>query len=589
MTIYNKQLSIKKLTLLIFSLMYIILFLITSLNLFSYSKYEFNKTEKLIKNTNIGLSNQIEQKIGNIIDVSKYPLIIPDINHLNTILSSNNSYSIDDYNYLLYLCDMMLIQNKTINGAYIYNLAGNGVYTSRNNKNNLLKNPSYEDWFIESIDSTNQIQILPYIDADNIFKSTNLEDYHLLAITRKIVDLQTQKTTGLLLLTFSSDELLSLINEEILFNNQAVYLYDSDGNLITSTNDEVSSNYYDYVKKITSLPQLEYINDKENNLICYNSILQSNWILANVIQKKEVYNLNNLYLIFFISNLIFCLILFIVIYTFFLNRIFNPIESLIENMSSKIENNLNYDFSYDRNDEIGILIKSYNDMKNRISNLITINYKNQIEQKELELKQLQNQINPHFIYNTLESIHMMAEINDDFETSTMAEYFGAIIRYSMNRRVNTVKLKEEITIIDHYIYLQRIRFNTLFTITNLVNSDVLECEIIKMIIQPLIENSIYHGLSECDGNGKIIIQALNIDNNLVITVSDNGIGMDDEKLKDLNDYINDKNELFNGIALRNINKRLKLNYGEQYGLEVTSILGKGTSMILTLPYIVKHS
>ena len=164
-------------------------------------------------------------------------------------------------------------------------------------------------------------------------------------------------------------------------------------------------------------------------------------------------------------------------------------------MSSRVEKNLSYNFKYNKNDEIGILVNSYNDMKSRINNLININYKNKIEQKELELKQLQNQINPHFIYNTLESIHMMAEINDDPETSTMAEYFGSIIRYSMNRRVNTVKLKEEIGIIDNYIYLQRIRFDTLFTIENLVNDDVLECEIIKMIIQPLIENSIYHGLS----------------------------------------------------------------------------------------------
>ncbi|MDU5173854.1 histidine kinase, partial [Clostridium sp.] len=287
-----------------------------------------------------------------------------------------------------------------------------------------------------------------------------------------------------------------------------------------------------------------------------------------------------------LSNLIFCLILFIVIYLFFLNRIFNPIKSLIENMGSKVETNLNYNFAYNKNDEIGILINSYNDMKTRINTLITINYKNQIEQKELELKQLQNQINPHFIYNTLESIHMMAEINDDPETSTMAEYFGTIIRYSMNRRINTVKLKDEIEIINNYIYLQRIRFDSLFTIENLVTDDVLNCEIIKMIIQPLIENSIYHGLSECDGNGKIIIQALKSNDNLIITVSDNGIGIDDKTLESLNDYINDKNELFNGIALRNINKRLKLNYGEEYGLEITSILGKGTSMILTIPYII---
>ncbi len=144
---------------------------------------------------------------------------------------------------------------------------------------------------------------------------------------------------------------------------------------------------------------------------------------------------------------------------------------------------------------------------------------------------------------------MMAEINDDYETSTMAEYFGAIIRYSMNRKINTVKLRDEM---------------------------------------PLIENSINHGLSECSENGKIIIQSFVIDGNLVLTISDNGIGMDEKTLKSLNDYINGKNEDFRGIALRNINKRLKLNYGNEYGLEAFSILGKGTSMSLTLPYIVNE-
>ena len=108
-----------------------------------------------------------------------------------------------------------------------------------------------------------------------------------------------------------------------------------------------------------------------------------------------------------------------------------------------------------------------------------------------------------------------------------------------------------------------------------------------MIIQPLIENSIYHGLSDCSSNGKIIIQGQKIGNELLLTISDNGIGIEPNTLKDLNDYINDKNNNFRGIALRNINRRLKLNYGEQYGLEIFSVLGRGTSMVLTLPYIVK--
>ena len=157
----------------------------------------------------------------------------------------------------------------------------------------------------------------------------------------------------------------------------------------------------------------------------------------------------------------------------------------------------------------------------------------------------------------------------------------------MNRKINTVKLKQEMEIIDNYIYLQKIRFDQLFTIENIIPGELLNCEIIKMIIQPLIENAIYHGLSECDSNGKIIIQGHHIDDNLLITISDNGAGIDDEKLKDLNDYINDKNNKFNSIALRNINRRLKLNYGEAFGLEIFSVYGKGTSTVLTLPYIIR--
>ncbi|HCW54671.1 MAG TPA: two-component sensor histidine kinase, partial [Clostridium sp.] len=333
---------------------------------------------------------------------------------------------------------------------------------------------------------------------------------------------------------------------------------------------------------------IEYVTDYLNLIICYNKV-SSDLVLINSIPKSNAYRINNLYLFSFFSSITFGLLLFIVIYIFYLKRIFNPINSLIENMGANIEYNLSYKFLYNKNDEIGILINSYNKMKSRINDLININYKTKIEQKELELKQLQNQINPHFIYNTLESIHMMAEINDDYETSIMAEYFGAIIRYSMNRKINTVKLKDEIAIIDNYIYLQKIRFDDLFTITNLISEDVLNCEIIKMIIQPLIENSINHGLSECSENGKIIIQSFVIDGNLILTISDNGIGMDEKTLKSLNDYINGKNEAFKGIALRNINKRLKLNYGNEYGLEVCSVKDKGTSISITLPYIINNN
>ena len=587
---FNKNISIKKLTLLIFIIMYIIFFIITSLNLYSYSKYEFNKTEKLIENFNVSLTQQIVEKVNNISDVSKYPLLIPEIDTFHSILSADRAYNINEYNYLKYLCDMMLIQNASINGAYIYDLKGRGVFSTRNSSNDKLKNPTSEKWFKDSLGSNESLKLIPDINANNIFLFTSSDSEQLIALTRKIIDFRTQKITGILLITIPVDEVLNLLTKNLPFNNQIVSIYDTSGNLILTTSNDKSKIYipsYKQLHNATSVPNIQYIDNNIPYIISYNSISATDWVMVNSIPKSDAYHIDNLYVLSFIINVIFFLILFIILYIFFLRRIFNPLKSLIENMERNVESNLHYKFSYNKNDEIGILVQSYNEMKSRINNLININYKNQLEQKELELRQLQNQINPHFIYNTLESIRMMAEINDDLETSTMSEYFGSIIRYSMNRKINTVLLKEEIIIIENYIYLQKIRFDQLFTIENLISPDVLNCEIIKMIIQPLIENSIYHGLSECSGNGKIIIQGEHINNNLVLTISDNGIGIDEIKLKSLNDYINDKNNDFKGIALRNINKRLKLNYGDEYGLEILSILGTGTSMVLTIPYIAK--
>ena len=235
MKFLKNDLSIKKLTLLIFIIMYVLFFIVTTLNLYSYSEYEFAKTEKLIKNFNISLTKQINQKIDTVLDVSKYPLIIPEIDTVNKILQSDKPYSIDEYNYLLYLCDMMLIQNESVNGAYIYNLTGTGVYTSRNNSNDILKNPSLEKWFIDAVNSPSQTSVTDNIDVSNIFKYTDSSDTKLIAITRKIIDLKTQKITGILLLTLPTDSILSLLKGDIPFNNQVISLYDSSGNLITST------------------------------------------------------------------------------------------------------------------------------------------------------------------------------------------------------------------------------------------------------------------------------------------------------------------------------------------------------------------
>lgn len=589
----KKHMPIKKLTIIILCIIYSIFFIATSINLYVYSKSELSKIENLVEGSNNSLSKQIQQKISNYLDISKYPLLLPNINELNGILLQNNSYNINEYNSLKYICEMILIQNDSITGAYIYNLNGNGVFASRNNTNYNLSNPYDKSWFKDAVNSEDFTSVISNLNQTDIFFSDiNFKSEKLIGITRKIIDLNTNDVTGLVLLTVPIEEFSNLLENNLSFEEQNLSLYNYNRNLITKTGDKDLSFLLKNINMTNILnASIDYIKfNHTKNLLCYNIVPHTNWILVNTIPKSNLYKTNSLYIVFFIINILFFLILSIVLYIFLTKRIFNPIHKLAKNMElDDPENNLTMELNYKRNDEIGILIKSYNDMRVRLHNLISTNYKNKIEQKELELRQLQNQINPHFIYNTLESIHMMAEINDDLDTSIMAEYFGAIIRYSMNRRVNIVTLKQEMEIIDNYIYLQKIRFDQLFTIETMIPEELLSCEIIKMIIQPLIENTIYHALSECTGYGKIIIQGLHIDDKLILTISDNGIGIKEDDLKNLNDYINDKNSKFKGIALRNINKRLKLQYGEAFGLEIFSVYGKGTSMVLTLPFILPQN
>ncbi|MDU4884156.1 sensor histidine kinase [uncultured Clostridium sp.] len=584
----SKNLSIKKLTLLIFLLIYFIYFLITSISLYSYSKYELSRVKQLNKSSNEILSYQIKDKINNISDASKYPLLAPDLENLHTILSEKNIDNISNYIYLKKVCDMMLVQNSSINGAFIYDLDGNNVSSIRNNYNEKNKNPINETWLYEALSSHSGTVLFTNLLSSDIFDSPKNEE-KLIGLTRQIVDFATNKVNGILLLTMSIDKLKNLLTTNLQYNNQVLSIYDNTGSLIATTD----TNFSDKLSFIdlaiyNSTDSIKYNNTKY--LLFNDNISELNWTIVNSTPNYNIHKSNYIYFFFFLSNLICLLILMLILFIFFIKRLFKPIQTLVENMSlNNIEKNLNQHLSYKHDDELGSLFKSYNQMKYRINNLITINYKTKLEQKDLELRQLQNQINPHFIYNTLESIHMMAEINGDLDTSKMAQCFGSIIRYSMNRKINTVTLEKELSIIDNYIYLQKIRFDQIFTIENLVPNSLLQCEIIKMIIQPLIENSIFHGFSECDGEGKITIKGEKFNNYLIITISDNGIGIDEKKLKELNDYINDRNSNFKGIALRNINRRLQLKYGSEFGLKILGIKDKGTSMILTLPFIIKEN
>jgi two-component system sensor histidine kinase YesM len=222
--------------------------------------------------------------------------------------------------------------------------------------------------------------------------------------------------------------------------------------------------------------------------------------------------------------------------------------------------------------------------------------------KQTELTALQSQINPHFLYNTLESIRGQALIDDNYEIAKMVEALAAFFRYSISRKGNLVTLRDELVNINNYMLIQRYRFNNRFSLEIIIDEEdeaAYDFLIPRLIIQPVIENAIFHGLEEKLEGGKVIIEVIVTDSNLIITISDNGKGISGQELKMLNERIqssdmqledgNSNKQRNTGIALPNIHKRIQLLFGEEYGVNVYSTAGLGTDVEITIPAAYERS
>lgn len=216
--------------------------------------------------------------------------------------------------------------------------------------------------------------------------------------------------------------------------------------------------------------------------------------------------------------------------------------------------------------------------------------------KHMELTALQSQINPHFLYNTLESIRGQALIDDNFEIAKMVEALASFFRYSISKKRNLVTLREELSNIQNYMLIQRYRFNNRFSLEVLIDEEdeiAYDYLIPKLIIQPVVENAVFHGLEEIKEGGKVDIEIIVTEKNMILTVSDNGKGMEKETLRKINDKVHfsdfrlEEDELSKqvntGIGLSNIHKRIQLLFGEMYGIQIYSTKGQGTDVEITLP------
>ena len=316
------------------------------------------------------------------------------------------------------------------------------------------------------------------------------------------------------------------------------------------------------------------------------AIDKTDWYMVNVLPKSSILSTiktqRNYLFIIVILTIIMAIILAAYLVKVINKRLFQVIDGMRQVPNGQLSNYIENDSS----DEVGELIDNYNYMISKMSILVDEQYKLGKEVKNAELKALQSQINPHFLYNTLDMINWMAHKNMNKEISIAVKNLAKFYKLSLNKGKDIVTIKDEVEHSKLYVNLQNMRYDNRITLITRLDESLMDCSIPKITFQPIIENSINHGiLGRGMENGSILISGYISQNNLIIQISDDGIGIEKEVLP----LILKENNLQtkgSGYGLKNINQRIKLLYGESYGLSFTSNYGFGTTVEITLPVII---
>ncbi len=268
----------------------------------------------------------------------------------------------------------------------------------------------------------------------------------------------------------------------------------------------------------------------------------------------------------------------------FSQSIYRPIRVLRDAMEQAESGNLKVQIPGRRYDEFGMLNRGFNRMINQIQRLIDELYHEKLLKKEAELKSLQAQINPHFLYNTLDSIHWLSRFHKMEEVSQLTFALSNFYRLSLGSGRETITVQETITLIQEYLKIQKVRYGEKINVAVAVDPELLHYQVLNMIIQPLVENAIGHGIEQKKGPGRIGVTVGPAAPGLVFTVQDDGLGIAPRKLRRIQQQLRECwAEDGESFALLNIHRRIQLYYGKEFGLEIQSELNQGTTVKAFLP------
>ena len=443
-----------------------------------------------------------------------------------------------------------------------------------------------QSWFEDASDKMENLHFSD-LHVQNIFENKSGRYYWVVSLSRGVELTNDGKMSGgILLVDMNFSGIQQLFTEVNNDGKGYVYLIGRDGEIIYHPRQNlIFSNIIQENNQTASTYDEGVHNEEfqgEQRVVVVKTVGYTGWKIVSVVSKESLFSDLNQTRMMALLNLVLAIFLMIFVNQYVAVRITDPLKKLeksIQGIEMK-QQPVVYIGGPPEIQHLGLTIRF---MVEELQELTDKMVKEQEEKRKNELDALQSQINPHFLYNTLDSIMWMIESERYEDAVSMVQALGRLLRISLSRGKNVISVGDELQHARSYLAIQKYRYKNKFTSYFEVEPDIEQYKTIKLVIQPLIENAIYYGMEYMDGEGEIHIRAYTRDQDLYLEVEDNGPGMPEDQVEHLLTGGEKARQKGSGIGLKNVNQRIQLYFGTQYGLEIESEPDEGTVVRIHIP------
>ncbi|GGF90845.1 two-component sensor histidine kinase [Paenibacillus albidus] len=598
-TFYQNHLKKKMFNkiLLLYSMVMVLLFI--SISILAYRYYEQRVVREQMDASlqeldiiSISLNQQNERMYAAVQQIYTDAMIGDDLKYFLTHEYENflkwrlnqyaNSYR-TERNSFDYHLRLLLKAEASIANIVLYSSDQDFYYVLNRETQHFYEQPrlsaAHQDWFERS-----QIEPWQYMGNEPLFKGKTSGESTPYSYVNVLKDPVSLKKYGAILFELNTDLLRGLLRDKLNNSSSRIMLITSQGQVIFDSEGRYDNTIYPYWKQMSQ--QEDWVDLEERSKVQLLNIGNTGMVAAAIIPESQIEQSLQTLRFSLIGIVILCILISITVTFTVIRRYSKKIHRIVFYMRRWQEGDLSKRIRMEGEDELQQISQSFNYMCDRLESYIQTVYVSEIKQKNAQLVALQAQINPHFLYNTLESIRMKAISSGARDVGQMIYILATMFRHLIKKQT-FVTLAEEIELCGMYLALIQYRYENKLQVETNIEMSVAGSIVVKLLIQPIIENYIVHGFRTDDEDNRISITAAEQEGHILIRVKDNGKGIAQEKLLELRKALQMEagaaSLSSDSLGLKNVQERIRLNYGGEYGINVISEQGKGCEVTIEIP------